>query len=126
MTERISFLTKNELTKTLKRLQRDGDKALDFLMSVIVDEKVDMKLRIDCAKDVLAKRIEVSKEINKDALTRLVAESKINGETRRIRDVSEGDTAPVFMPDQIQKIGGVEYEELDETDTFNMDNVGKV
>ena len=102
----------SNLYKTLKKLDKNVINAIEFLSSVVVDEKAPMKDRIDCAKTILEKKIQVSDSINKDQLSRLVTQMKISlavQPKKTMRDV-EGESAelpPDYCPDMILDVSKI-------------------
>lgn len=122
-TQKVSFITKNELTRTLKRLSKEADKAIDFLSEVMNDPAQDIKVRVDCAKELLSKRVDVSKEISKDMLTRLLAETKYTQTpVKGLKDITptEESGGATFDFDNVQRVAGVSYPELDEDNSFDL------
>lgn len=74
----LSFIrTKHDLTKALKRLERETDSAVDFLVSILGKENVDTKVQLEAAKTLLEYRVKVSDMMNKDALNRMIAEVRL-------------------------------------------------
>ena len=72
-----SFLKKkHELSALSKQLDKEAQYALSYLAEVAKDIKADPSERIACAKFLVATSVEVQKEINKDTLTRMMAEFK--------------------------------------------------
>ena len=73
----INFTRKNDLVKTLKRLDKELESAFKLLEDIIEDETVDKKIKVDCAKFLIEKRIAVSDNISKDQLSRAIAQSRL-------------------------------------------------
>lgn len=76
---RIAFLQdpkKHPLAKTLKKLDKNLDDAIDLLINYIGNPEMDPKERKDAAKFLIEKKIEISEAINKDTLSRMVLEAK--------------------------------------------------
>lgn len=121
-----SFLETNKLEQLLKQLTKASNNAVQLLTELVNDTEQDKKTRIDAAKYLIDKRIEVSNAISKDTLTRLVAEHKINGAPKNLKTInSEEDEGPSIDFDNVRKIPGASYSnELDkETDTYDLSNV---
>ena len=75
---KLSFIrTKHDLTKALKRLERETDSTVDFLASLLGKENVDVKVQLEAARTLLDYRVKVSDLINKDALNRMIAEVRL-------------------------------------------------
>ena len=75
--KRITFARKNDLSKILKRLDPQIDEAIDFLSTVMNDADQEMKIRVDAAKYIIDKRVEVSESISRDHLSRTLGEAKL-------------------------------------------------
>ena len=73
---RITFARKNDLVKTLKKIDKSVDAAIDFLEEVMLDSNNDVKVRIEAAKFIIDKKQAISAEISKDQLSRTLAESR--------------------------------------------------
>lgn len=73
---RISFLKKNTLERTQKKLARSVDKAILYLETVVLDDKADPKSRLDAAKFIVTATKDYNESISRDQLARLVSESK--------------------------------------------------
>ena len=113
---RISFIRKNDLTRMLKKVEKSTDKALDFLEAVMMDEENDLKTRVQAAQYLVDKRVQISDNISKDALSRCIAESrmvlamqatqqrvsKFAGSGNAEEDEDE-DAQPVYVPNMILK-----------------------
>ena len=74
---RLTFARPSDLKKVLKRLDEDTIGVIDFLGTIMRNEKVEDKLRLDAAKYLIDKRIQVSEAISRDQLTRTMGEAKI-------------------------------------------------
>ncbi len=106
----ITDVKKHNLSKMLKKLDGSVDEALALLNSVMKNEEVDMKLRVECAKEILNKKLSVSTEINKEMLSRTIAESRLVlaqnslARTQHIKNVEgaeEESSTPMFIPNMI-------------------------
>lgn len=77
-TDAISFRRKqnNPLGTLLKMLQAERQVAVETLVKGMASE--DIKVATSCAKQLLDFEIEISEAINRDQMTRLVAECKLN------------------------------------------------
>jgi len=98
-----SFIRRTgELTKTQKRLSKLSESMIDFLLSKVEDEGVDLKLRMQYADKLLSYHVDVSKLVNQDNLQRMVAEIKIAGKLPLSGDASGNKTTqPVIDFDNI-------------------------
>lgn len=76
-TDAISFRRKqnNPLNALLKLLQAERNTAVEVLVKGMASE--DLKMATSCAKQILDLEVELSEAINRDQMTRLVAECKI-------------------------------------------------
>lgn len=73
-----SFIKKkHELQKVLDSISKGSSAAVKLLLDTITDEKVDIKLRVQCAKDLLTFHTSIADQISKDQMNRLIAEIKI-------------------------------------------------
>jgi hypothetical protein len=70
---------KHELTDLLKQLDSVTPEAVDLLAETMRNEKVGLKERLKCADILIDYKIAVSEAINKDELTRQIAEIKATG-----------------------------------------------
>ena len=91
----ITFRRKqnNPLNALLKLIQSERDEAVDTLIKGMKGD--DIKLATTCAKQLLDYEIEISELVNKDQLTRLVAECKILGNNLG-GSAAEEDTRPMI------------------------------
>lgn len=70
---------KHELDDLLKQLNRVTPDAVDFLVDQMNDKNNPVRVRVACADKLIDYKISVSEAINKDELTRQVAEIKASG-----------------------------------------------
>lgn len=108
---RITFARKNDLQKVMRKLDKSVDKAIEFLEQVMLDEEMDSKQRVDAAKFIVDRKIQISDTISKDNLSRCIAESRLLLATqavnsKRIKDVGDSDDeegyqTPKYCPDMI-------------------------
>jgi len=113
---RMTFLEdpkKGNLAKVLKKLDKNTEEALDFLVTTLRDEKVDIKERIAAAKFIVEKKIQVSEACNKEILSRQIAESRLILAEQAVRspknfvdtdEEDQGGPAIVYAPNVIQDI----------------------
>ena len=73
--------SKGELTKVQKRLALCSEDMIDFMLEQVSDKTVDLKLRLQYAEKLLGYHVEVSKLVNQDNLSRMVAEIKLNNKS---------------------------------------------
>lgn len=117
--------SKSDLHKLLKKLTGEEDEILAFLSKTYKDEKVDIKLRVECATKLLDKRISVSESITKETITKMITVAKLSEGSSTT--IGQSYAAPRAIVDfnSIQKIDGVDYNELDkETNSVDMRDVG--
>ena len=81
---KVSFIREeHELSKLSKNIRKLNSKALAVLEDSLSDE--DPKIRMEAAKTLLKMDIDISKIINEDAMNRIIAELKVNGEVKEIK-----------------------------------------
>lgn len=109
----INFTRKNDLVKTLKRLDKGLEAAFKLLEEIIEDKDVDKKLKVDCAKFLIEKRIAVSDSVSKDQLSRAIAQSRLllaeKATQHKIKNAGSGSgddedeeyATPKYCPDLI-------------------------
>lgn len=109
---RLSFLTdpkKHNLSKMLKSLDKNVEQAIEMLVNVMNNDENDIKIRVECAKEIINKKVAISTEINKEMLSRTIAESRLILASRaaKMKTVTnsgeDDDDAPVpmFVPNMI-------------------------
>ena len=75
----LSFLKKkHDLQNTLNRVQRASKEAIELLTTCMNDEKLDIRFRAQCAKDLIGMEVTMTDIISKDNMSRLIAEIKLN------------------------------------------------
>ena len=110
--QRLTFMQdpkRHNLAHTLKKLNKTSDEALDFLADVMRDTGAPLKERMTAAQFVVDRKIQIASEINKDNLSRLVAEARliIAQQPKQIKQVEEeGEETPraIFSPSTILSI----------------------
>ena len=105
----VTFVkSSHELTKVLKTLTKASEQAAEFLLNTMNDDRVDMKVRADCAKNLLGLLVAVSKEHSADNLQRLIAQHRMqNPQTKLLVDDSgraEKPKPPVVDFTQIRTV----------------------
>lgn len=81
---KVSFIREeHELSKLSKSVRKLNTKALAVLEDSLSDE--DPKIRMEAAKTLLKMDIDISKIINEDAMNRIIAELKVNGEVKEVK-----------------------------------------
>ena len=81
---KVSFIREeHELSKLSKNIRKLNTKALAVLEDSLSDE--DPKIRMEAAKTLLKMDIDISKIINEDAMNRIIAELKVNGELKEVK-----------------------------------------
>ena len=81
---KVSFIREeHELSKLSKNIRKLNTKALAVLEDSLSDE--DPKIRMEAAKTLLKMDIDISKIINEDAMNRIIAELKVNGDVKEIK-----------------------------------------
>lgn len=96
---------KHELDDLLKRLDKVTPEAVELLAEKMMDERVGIKERIKCADLLINYKISVSEAINKDELTRQIAEIKATGlKTPLVGNESPKASAPRLDMNTIQSV----------------------
>lgn len=115
----------NNLTKTLKKLGKHTDEAINFLSQMMMDEKADPKLRMQAAEFLISKGIELSKEQTKTSLALMVLQQRQN---QSMKVVGETDSSPRVIADftNVHRVEGVDYSELEEGNEYNMENISTI
>lgn len=115
---KLSFIIdpkKHNLAKLHKELDKVTMEAVQYLASVIKDDKADIDQKMKAAKDITDFKLKVSSEINKEFLTRLVHEARVNlaQSPKKIKEVEaddgepEEDDTPMYTPDVILEVNNV-------------------
>ena len=98
---RITFVRKHDLQKISRQANQGAKDALDYLQEIMKDEAADPKLRLDAAKYLVESNIKIATEINKDQLTRMIAEAKLIGamgqQTKTIGDETSNEKTAVIV-----------------------------
>ena len=89
----------NPLTALLKLLQKERMAAVETLVKGM--ESQDLKMATSCAKQILDLEIELSEAINRDQMTRLVAQSRLGG---GLGGSTTEDNTPMIQFDVIQSV----------------------
>lgn len=104
MVEQPVFIKKtHELASLLKKIKQGSAKAVDMLIETMEDEEVETKVRVACAQSLIEYEVKITDQINKDQLTRQVAEIKVKG---LVTPLGAGDKPlpPVVNFSQIQEV----------------------
>ena len=97
---KVSFITeKHELTTLSNKVRKLNSAALKVLEDALADP--DVKVRMEAAKALLKMDIDISKIINDDAMNRILAELKMNGE---IKNVGNNNNRPLVDFSSIQQV----------------------
>lgn len=97
---KVSFITeKHELTTLSNKVRKLNSAALKVLEDALTDP--DVKVRMEAAKALLKMDIDISKIINDDAMNRILAELKMNGE---IKNVGNSNSRPLVDFSSIQQV----------------------
>ena len=91
---------KHPLLKTLKKLDKTCDEALEILAEIMRDEKSDVSNRRQAAQFLVDRKIQVAQEINKDSLARVIAESRMllaekQARREKVIEDNEEDDSPL-------------------------------
>jgi len=70
---------KHELQALLKKIQRGSAEAVDMLIETMNNTEVEVKTRVACAQSLIEYEVKITDQINKDQLTRQVAEVRAKG-----------------------------------------------
>lgn len=115
----ISFLTdpkKHPLMKTLKLIQKEIPDAVRVIAETMLKEETDPKLKVECAKTLVAFQKDIVDMQQKEFLQRLVNEVRKNtggnSAAQRMRNINNDDDeddspTPVYRPDIILDISNV-------------------
>ena len=91
---------KHPLLKTLKKLDKTCDEALEILADIMRDSTADVSNRRQAAQFLVDRKIQVAQEINKDSLARVIAESRMllaekQAMREKVLDDDEGEDTPL-------------------------------
>ena len=101
---------RHPLQKTLRKLDKNLDLAMETVLAALLSEDLDMKTKLDAAKWWTETKIKVSQEVSKEVLTRQIAQVKMlqaMQPQRKIKDVEdEEDEQPtaIFSPQHILSV----------------------
>lgn len=102
---------KHPLARTLKSLDKTTEEALSYLAEVMRDKEIPSKERVAAAQFLIDRKIQVAQEINRDSLSRIIAESRMliaESATRKEKTVGEdeegGSPRVSFDPTTILKV----------------------
>lgn len=105
--QEVSFIRAkpHDLTTMLSCLTKVQRKAISRLVGFVEDEDTNPKIALESAKALLSFQIQVSKEINTDAVSRLKEEISLKGlrQTKLIEPEKETDSTPDVDFDNIQE-----------------------
>jgi hypothetical protein len=116
----VSFQKPNDLKKLLKRADKSVEDAFSVIEKIMSDTSLDAKIRLDAAKYLLDKRVELSDTINKDQFARMVADARQELAEMALTKVPRGakvvpnetdedgePTGPIFKPDMIVDVSSI-------------------
>ena len=91
---------KHPLLKTLKKLDRTVDEALEILADIMRDSTADVSNRRQAAQFLVDRKIQIAQEINKDSLARVIAESRMllaekQARREKVIDDNEDEDTPL-------------------------------
>ena len=91
---------KHPLLKTLKKLDKTCDEALEILAGIMRDSTADVSNRRQAAQFLVDRKIQVAQEINKDSLARVIAESRMllaekQARREKVIEDNEEDDSPL-------------------------------
>lgn len=97
---------KHELTDLAKRLDTVSIEAVDLIAETMADVNVPKKERLRCAETLIDLKIRITDQINKDELTRQIAEIKAKGLSTPLvpGDGQPKPSAPRLDMNTIQKV----------------------
>ena len=101
---------RHPLQKTLRKLDKNLDLAMETVLAALLSEDLDMKTKLDAAKWWTETKIKVSQEVSKEVLTRQIAQVKMlqaMQPQRKIKDVEDDeDEQPtaIFSPQHILSV----------------------
>lgn len=98
----ISFVRRqnHELSKLLRNLTKESEAAVQVLVALL--ESKDEKTRMNAASKLLDMQKDISEAINKDEITRLLAELKLNG--GGVRNLIPEDDTPLVDFTTVQEV----------------------
>lgn len=71
------FVKKNhELASLLAKVKKGSAKAVEILIETMEDKDTEAKLKVACAQSLIEYEVKITDQINKDQLTRQIAEIK--------------------------------------------------
>lgn len=113
----LTFARKNDLQKVLRKIDKSVDKSIEFLEKVMLNENNDLKLRVDCAKTILDKKVQISESVSKDQLSRTVAESRLIMARQAVAqkqikqvtpsDDEDEDNTPMYLPTVLLDVSNI-------------------
>lgn len=96
---------KHELADLLKQLDKVTPDAVELIAETMNDENQTTKTRLECAKALIDYKVRVTDQINKDDLTRQIAEIRATGlKTPLVPDDTRKPAAPRLDMNNIQSV----------------------
>lgn len=101
-----SFIKKkHELDAVIKKLEAGSKEAAELLINIANDEKADLKLRKDCAVEILTTLAKMTEQRSKDQMNRMIAEIKIRpGGASKTLKLEEDKQYPVLDFNTVREI----------------------
>lgn len=102
-----TFKRKHELTGLLKSLDDVTPAAVKILVDTMnaAEDKVGLKMKVDCATTLIELQVKVADMISKDQLTRTVAQIKAQGLSTPLEVAPGGRQAPRMDFTTVQNVG---------------------
>lgn len=94
----------SDLKSLLLALKRASKGAVDTLVRIMGDDKVDPKVQVAAAKAVLDAQVDVASKITTDQIQRLIAEIKLNRGVLNSTQLVEDDSKPVVNFTEIRAV----------------------
>lgn len=94
----------SDLKSLLLALKRTSKAAVDVLVKIMEDDKIDPKVKVSAAKALLDSQVEIASKISADSIQRLIAEIKLNRGVHHSQQLVEDDSKPVVNFTEIRAV----------------------
>lgn len=95
---------KHELDKLLKSIEKVSPEAVKLLTDTMNNEKIELKVRIDCAKTIIELNKSLAQQISADEMARLIAEVKLGSGTSKTLTLEDKPKAPALNFEDIREV----------------------
>lgn len=102
-----SFLSdsiSSDLKSLLLALKRASKGAVEVLVKIMENDKIDPKVQVAAAKAILDSQVEVASKITADQIQRLIAEIKLNRGVKNAKQLGEDNNTPVVNFTDIREV----------------------